>query len=184
MIGRRELLGIGSAALASCARSDSAYFGSTDAPKARRLVHTLAGEPDTLDPAKSTGGYEFYVIPALFEGLTQYHPRLPEPMAALATHYEASPAAGSVYFLPAGSSGSPRHTTSECRHSVRRVYSWTEVRSGRYPSTLERRNVHYRRRLCLFLATVSRSRNGCADGLSALLRQECRRRQHRQAQPS
>jgi ABC-type oligopeptide transport system substrate-binding subunit len=91
MIGRRELLGIGSAALASCARSGGVYFGSTDPPKTRRLVHTLAGEPDTLDPAKSSGGYEFYVIPAMFEGLTQYHPRLPEPMAALATHYEASP---------------------------------------------------------------------------------------------
>ena len=34
--------------------------------------------------------YEFYVIPALFEGLTQYHPELPTPMAALATHYEAN----------------------------------------------------------------------------------------------
>ena len=34
---------------------------------------------------------EFWVIPALLEGLTQYHPRLPEPMAALATHFEASP---------------------------------------------------------------------------------------------
>src|SRR5262249_53665347 len=34
--------------------------------------------------------HEFYVIPALFEGLTQYHPELPIPMAALATHYEAN----------------------------------------------------------------------------------------------
>jgi ABC-type oligopeptide transport system substrate-binding subunit len=34
---------------------------------------------------------EFWVIPALFEGLTQYHPRLPQPMAALATHYQTSP---------------------------------------------------------------------------------------------
>jgi ABC-type oligopeptide transport system substrate-binding subunit len=91
MIGRRELLGIGSAALASCARYDGAYVGSTMRPRTARLVHTLAGEPDTLDPAKSSGGYEFYVIPAMFEGLTQYHPRLPKPMAALATHYEASP---------------------------------------------------------------------------------------------
>ena len=91
MIGRRELLGIGSAALASCNRSDGAYFGSTVPPRTAKLVHSLPGEPDTLDPAKSSGGYEFYVIPAMFEGLTQYHPRLPEPMAALATHYEASP---------------------------------------------------------------------------------------------
>ena len=74
MIGRRELLGIGSAALVSCARSDGAYFGSTDPPKARRLVHTLPGEIETLDPAKSTTSTEFWVIPALLEGLIQYHP--------------------------------------------------------------------------------------------------------------
>jgi ABC-type oligopeptide transport system substrate-binding subunit len=91
MIGRRQLLGIGSAALVSCARSDGAYFGSTDPPKTRRLVHTLEGEIETLDPAKSTASQEFWVIPALFEGLTQYHPALPTPMAALATHYEANP---------------------------------------------------------------------------------------------
>jgi len=90
MIGRRELLGIGSAALVSCARSDGAYFGSTDPPKARRLVHTLPGEIETLDPAKSTTSTEFWVIPALFEGLIQYHPELPTPMAALATHYEVN----------------------------------------------------------------------------------------------
>jgi ABC-type oligopeptide transport system substrate-binding subunit len=90
MIPRRALLGIGSAALVSCARSESAYFGSTDAPRVDRLVHTLAGEIESLDPAKSTGSNEFYVVPAVFEGLTQYHPELPIPMAALATHYEAN----------------------------------------------------------------------------------------------
>src|SRR5262245_27951567 len=90
MIARRELLGIGSAALVSCRRSDGAYFGSTAAPKTAKLVHILNGEVESLDPAKSTGSHEFYVIPALFEGLTQYHPELPIPMAALATHYEAN----------------------------------------------------------------------------------------------
>ena len=88
---RRAFVGIGAASLISCAPSRGDYFGTTAPPASRRLVHTLAGEPGTLDPAKSTGGYEFYVIPALFEGLTQYHPRLPEPMSALATHYECSP---------------------------------------------------------------------------------------------
>jgi ABC-type oligopeptide transport system substrate-binding subunit len=91
MIARRELLGLGSAALTSCARSEGAYFGSTVAPNAAKLVHILNGEIDTLDAAKSIGSYEFYVMPALFEGLTQYHPELPTPMAALATHYEANP---------------------------------------------------------------------------------------------
>ena len=90
MIDRRTLLGLAPAAVASCARSEGAYFGSTALPQTRRLVHTLGGEIESLDPAKSTGSWEFYVIPALFEGLTQYHPELPTPMAALATHYEAN----------------------------------------------------------------------------------------------
>src|SRR6266849_8351872 len=90
MIGRRVLLGLAPAALVSCARSEGAYFGRTILPQTRRLVHTLGGEIESLDPAKSTGSHEFYVIPALFEGLTQYHPELPTPMAALATHYEAN----------------------------------------------------------------------------------------------
>jgi ABC-type oligopeptide transport system substrate-binding subunit len=88
---RRTFLGSGAAGLISCASSRGEYFGSTAVPSQRHLVHTLGGEPDTLDPAKSAGGMEFWVIPALFEGLTQYHPRRPEPMAALATHLAVSP---------------------------------------------------------------------------------------------
>jgi oligopeptide transport system substrate-binding protein len=89
---RREMLALGAAGgLMSCAQSRGEYFGSTAIPGSRRLVHTLPGEPETLDPALSTGSHEFWVLPALLEGLTQYHPRLPQPMAALATHYEASP---------------------------------------------------------------------------------------------
>jgi hypothetical protein len=44
MIARRELLGLGSAALASCADSEGAYFGSTVVPKQDTLVHILNGE--------------------------------------------------------------------------------------------------------------------------------------------
>jgi ABC-type oligopeptide transport system substrate-binding subunit len=90
MIDRRTILGLAPAVVASCARSEGAYFGSTALRQTRRLVHTLGGEIESLDPAKSTGSWEFYVIPALFEGLTQYHPELPTPMAALATHYETN----------------------------------------------------------------------------------------------
>jgi ABC-type oligopeptide transport system substrate-binding subunit len=90
MIARRELLGIGSAAMLSCARSDGAYFGSIVPPKTNRLVHTLPGEVETLDPAKYAGDWGSYVIPALFEGLTEYHPAEHTPMAALATHYEVN----------------------------------------------------------------------------------------------
>src|SRR3954454_22130052 len=89
MIARRALLALG-AGLVSCARNEDDYFGTTVASETDRLVHTLPGEIESLDPAKSTGGWEFYVIPALFEGLTQYHPEQPTAMAALATHYEAN----------------------------------------------------------------------------------------------
>ena len=89
MMRRREFAALGAAGLFSCGQSRGDYFGNTVPPFSRRLIHAL-GEPDTLDPAKSAGGTEFWVIPALFEGLTQHHPERPEPMAALATHYQAS----------------------------------------------------------------------------------------------
>jgi oligopeptide transport system substrate-binding protein len=89
-ISRREAIALGAGGLVSCANPSSAYFGNTTLPRGRVLVHGLQGEPQTLDPALSTGSMEFFVIPALLEGLTQYHPHLPEPMAALATHYAAS----------------------------------------------------------------------------------------------
>jgi oligopeptide transport system substrate-binding protein len=91
VIPRRAFLGLGGAGLISCADARGDYFGNTTPLSATKLVHTLGGEPETLDPAKSSGGMEFWVIPALFEGLTQHHPDGPEPMAALATHYDASP---------------------------------------------------------------------------------------------
>ena len=90
MIQRRALLGLSPFALFSSRRSDRAYFGRTLPPTTQSLVHTLAGEVETLDPARSTSSSEVCVLPALFEGLTQYHPELPTPMAGLATHYEAN----------------------------------------------------------------------------------------------
>jgi oligopeptide transport system substrate-binding protein len=88
MINRRNFFALGSAALASCTPSRD-FLGSTAPPSSQRLVFAL-GEPSTLDPAKSSNTWEVYVIPALFEGLTQVHPELPDPMAALATHYQSS----------------------------------------------------------------------------------------------
>lgn len=100
---RREFVALGGAAgLAACTTSGGEYFGNTTPPSSSTLIHSLGGEPDTLDPAKSTGGMEFWVIPALLEGLTQYHPRLPQPMAALATHYEPSPAQDQFTFYLRG----------------------------------------------------------------------------------
>ena len=107
-LSRRSLLGAGPLLLAACGRASGGYFGNTTLPRSRTLVHTLPVEPETLDPALSTGSSEFWVIPALLEGLTQYHPRLPQPMAALATHYEGSADATRFTFYLRGHRGSPR----------------------------------------------------------------------------
>ena len=108
-LSRRGLLGAGPLLLAACGRAGGEYFGNTTLPGSRSLAHTLPVEPETLDPALSTGSSEFWVIPALLEGLTQYHPRLPQPMAALATHYEASDDATSFTFYLRGNPA-PRGT--------------------------------------------------------------------------
>jgi len=53
-----------------------------------RLTYLLPTEPDTLDPAKSPGGSEVWLISALFEPLIQPHPETAAPIAGLATHYK------------------------------------------------------------------------------------------------
>ena len=86
LISRREMLAT-PLALAGCATGNP-YFGNTAVPHRQSLTFALGLEPETLDPAKSAGGFELYVLPSLFEGLITYHPRTLEPAAALATHYE------------------------------------------------------------------------------------------------
>jgi len=88
MIGRRELLGIGSAALASCGGHER-YFGKSTPPPTQTLVYETGGEPSSLDPATCVGNTESYVMPAIFECLVSQHPDTFEPEAGLATHYEA-----------------------------------------------------------------------------------------------
>src|SRR5690348_10071437 len=89
MVSRRAFIASSSAGLMSCKKSRSDYLGSTAPPSSQKLVFAV-GEPPTLDPAQSTNTWEVYVIPALFEGLTQPHPELPDPIGALATHYQSS----------------------------------------------------------------------------------------------
>src|SRR4051812_19752726 len=90
-ITRRMALGGGAAILAACRRTTEPYFGRTTPPRRQRLRYVLGAEPESLDPAHYSGGFESFVIPALFEGLTGYHPKTLRPMAALATHVEVAP---------------------------------------------------------------------------------------------
>jgi ABC-type oligopeptide transport system substrate-binding subunit len=75
---------------AACKSRANAYFGDTTVPAEQRLVYIVGAEPATLDPGKTTGGYESFIVPAMFESLTSYHPATGEAMAALATHCEAN----------------------------------------------------------------------------------------------
>jgi ABC-type oligopeptide transport system substrate-binding subunit len=88
-ITRRTLCAGGMLSVA-CRTSASGYFGKTDPPSKQRLVYLIGSEPDTFDPGKTTGGFEIFILPSLFEGLTNDHPRTAQPMAALATHYEVN----------------------------------------------------------------------------------------------
>ena len=86
---RRTLLAAAPAALVSC-RQGGPYFGRTRPPARQRLVYANGNEPDTFDPGTYSGGTEMRIINALFDGLTKFHPLTLEPMAGLATHYEAN----------------------------------------------------------------------------------------------
>jgi oligopeptide transport system substrate-binding protein len=88
---RRTFLAGSSAVLAACHSADGEYFGNTTPPRGQRLVFENNSEPETLDPAKSNAGPEYYLLPSLFEGLVTPHPTTLEPLAGMATHYEAAP---------------------------------------------------------------------------------------------
>ncbi len=83
-IRRRSLLAAGPLALAGCGTDRDPYFGNTAPPTGRRVVfETLAG-PGSLDPSQTVNGPgEQHLLPAIFEGLTAYHPITTQPMAAL-----------------------------------------------------------------------------------------------------
>src|SRR5215470_12446812 len=74
--------------LAGCGRR-SEYLGNT-VPPSRRVLKFGCPELDSLDPGVYLGGFEWYILPSLFEGLTSYDPNTVEPSAGLATHYEVN----------------------------------------------------------------------------------------------
>ena len=105
-IPRRGILAAGPLALASCGREDR-YFGTTSPPVRQRLVYANGNEPDAFDPGTYAGGTEMRIINAMFDGLTKFHPLTLEPMAGLATHYEANAGATRfTFYLRAGASES------------------------------------------------------------------------------
>jgi ABC-type oligopeptide transport system substrate-binding subunit len=87
-ISRRGVIGA-PILLAGC-RKRFEYFGNYAVPGRRVLKFALGLEPDGLDPAGYNAGFEFYILPSLFEGLISYDPYTVEPAAGLATHFEVN----------------------------------------------------------------------------------------------
>src|SRR5690242_2938438 len=78
-------------AFTACTRRDP-YFGKSIPPGRQSLVYEIAGEPSSFDPAAVLGTSEYYVMPALLEGLLSEDPRTFELTAGLATHCEVNAA--------------------------------------------------------------------------------------------
>jgi oligopeptide transport system substrate-binding protein len=76
---RRELFVAAAAFSGACGRARR---------QSDRLTYLLPYEPDTLDPAKTPGGSEIWMMSALFEPLLQPHPETAALMAGLATHFK------------------------------------------------------------------------------------------------
>src|SRR4051812_12226556 len=85
---RRSLLAGAPAVFAACGKGDGEYFGRIELPGSQRLIFHIEAEPETLDPAKSEGGSEEFILPSLFEGLLTLHPHTNELLPGIATHYE------------------------------------------------------------------------------------------------
>jgi len=95
-------------ALTACGRRDP-YFGRSIPPERQSLVYEIGGEPSSFDPAAVLGTSEFYVMPALLEGLLSEDPRTLELTAGLATHCEVNAALTEFTFFLRGHQ-SPRGT--------------------------------------------------------------------------
>jgi ABC-type oligopeptide transport system substrate-binding subunit len=72
-------------------KDNSPYFGSTTAQGNSRLNYNILAEPPSIDPQIPNDNNSNIVSDAMFDGLTEYHPQTLEPIAAIATHYEANP---------------------------------------------------------------------------------------------
>ena len=66
------------------------YFGKTDPPEGQQLRYVSGAEPESLDPAMSTGQPEARIHVAIFEGLTEFDPKTGQPIPGIAESWEAN----------------------------------------------------------------------------------------------
>ena len=93
---KRVLLGLSlaSTALASIAcqalARNEEFFGKTTPPQQNILRYVNGGEPETLDPALSSGQPEARIFMALFEGLVEYDPKSLSAIPAIAERWHTN----------------------------------------------------------------------------------------------
>ena len=92
---KRIILGLGLASIALASVSCQAlatneeFFGKTTPPARNILRYVNGGEPETLDPALSSGQPEARIFMALFEGLVEYDPKSLNAIPAIAERWQA-----------------------------------------------------------------------------------------------
>jgi ABC-type oligopeptide transport system substrate-binding subunit len=79
---------LGSACSAPSAESE--FFGRVDPPEGQVLRFISGSEPESLDPQVATGQPESRIMTALFEGLTEYHPKTTEPIPGIAERWDVN----------------------------------------------------------------------------------------------
>ncbi len=78
--------------------NDEEFFGKTT-PPARNLLRYVNGpEPETLDPAVSSGQPEAHIYMAIFEGLVEYDPRSLNAIPALAERWDINDDSSEFFF--------------------------------------------------------------------------------------
>lgn len=90
----RLAVGLGALALiiAGCTASASnqQFFGRAVPPRDNTLHYVSGSEPESLDPQIGTGQPEARIYMALFEGLTEYHPKTMAPIPAIAESWDVN----------------------------------------------------------------------------------------------
>ncbi|MBV9210371.1 MAG: peptide ABC transporter substrate-binding protein, partial [Acidobacteria bacterium] len=78
--------------IAGCTASASnqMFFGRAVAPTDNTLHYVSGSEPESLDPQIGTGQPEARIYMALFEGLTEYHPKTMAPIPAIAEKWDVN----------------------------------------------------------------------------------------------
>ena len=72
------------------AASNEEFFGTTVPPERNILRYVNGDEPESLDPAVSSGQPEARIYLALHEGLVEYDPRTLDPIPALAESWDSN----------------------------------------------------------------------------------------------